>query len=87
MGKNAAKFSRKKIVTFFVKSIGKYLCSGFCLGSILFEGSHKGHFVLGCLETSMTHLGAGIDKFQLDILQSLPLGMDKEGLKIRKKII
>ena len=35
----------------------------------------------------MTHLGAGIDKFQLDILQSLPLGMDKEGLNIRRKII
>merc|ERR1712008_253447 len=71
--KNILNFSRNKL-------IGKYLCSGFCLGSILLEWSHKSHFVLGRLEATMTHLGAGVDKLQFDVLQSLPLGVDKEGL-------
>ena len=75
-------FTKKNYIIFSVKLIiGKYLCSGFCLGSILFEGSHEGHFVLGSLEASMTHLGAGVNKLQLDVLQGLPLGVDKEGLK------
>jgi len=28
----------------------------------------------------VTHLGAGVDELQLDVLQGLPLGVDKEGL-------
>ena len=61
--------------------LGKILGCNFGLGSVLLEGSHEGHFVLGSLEASMTHLGAGVNKLQLDVLQGLPLGVDKEGLK------
>merc|ERR1712223_1559612 len=50
------------------------------LGGVLFERSHKGHFVLLCLEATMTHLGAGIDELELDLFKGLPLGVNKEGL-------
>ena len=61
--------------------LGKILGGDFGLGSILFERSHKGHFVLLGLEATVTHLGRGIDELQLDILQGSPLRVDQQRLK------
>merc|ERR1740129_1194976 len=44
------------------------------------ERSHKGHFVLLGLETTMTHLGGRVDEFEFDFLKSLPLGVYEERL-------
>jgi len=60
--------------------LGKILGGDFGLGSILFERSHKGHFVLLGLEATVTHLGAGVDELELDVLKSLPLGVNQKGL-------
>ena len=48
------------------------------LDGVLLEGSHKGHFVLFGLEATMTHLGTGVDELELDLFESLPLGVDEE---------
>ena len=61
--------------------LGKILGCNFGLGSVLLEGSHEGHLVLGGLEPTVTHLGAGVDELELDLLQSLPLGVNQKGLK------
>ena len=61
--------------------LGKILGCNFGLGSVLLEGSHKGHFVLLGLETTMTHLGGSVDEFEFDFLKSLPLGVYEERLK------
>jgi len=60
--------------------LGKILGGDFGLGSILFERSHKGHFVLLGLEATVTHLGAGVDELELDLFKSLPLGVHQQGL-------
>ena len=46
--------------------------------SVLLEGSHEGGLVLCSLESSMTKLGAGVDKLKVDLLQDSLLGVDKE---------
>ena len=61
--------------------LGKILGCNFGLGSVLLEGSHKGHFVLLGLEATMTHLGAGVDELELDLFKSLPLGVHQQGLE------
>ena len=66
--------------------LGKILGCNFGLGSVLLEGSHKGHFVLLGLEATMTHLGAGVDELELDLFKSLPLGVHQQGLKLKLKI-
>jgi len=60
--------------------LGKILGGDFGLGSILFERSHKGHFVLLGLEATVTHLGAGVDELELDLFKSLPLSVHQQGL-------
>lgn len=47
---------------------------------VLLEWPHEGHLVLRRLEAAVTELGAGVDELQLDLLQSLPLGVDQQGL-------
>ena len=61
--------------------LGKILGGDFGLGSVLFERSHKGHFVLLGLEATVTHLGAGVDELELDLFKSLPLSVHQQGLK------
>ena len=61
--------------------LGKILGGDFGLGSILFERSHKGHFVLLGLEATVTHLGAGVDELELDLFKSLPLSVHQQGLE------
>ena len=63
----------------------KYLSSGLGLGRILLERSHEGHFVLGGLEPTVTHFGAGVDELELDALQSLPFGVNQKRLKLDLK--
>jgi len=58
----------------------KFLSGSLRLGRVLLERSHEGHFVLLGLEATMTHLGAGVDELELDLLKSLPLGVDQERL-------
>ena len=65
--------------------LGKILGCNFGLGSVLLEGSHKGHFVLLGLEATVTHLGAGVDELELDLFKSLPLGVHQQGLKKNTK--
>ena len=61
--------------------LGKILGGCLGLGGILLERSHEGHFVLLGLEATVTHLGTGVDELELDILKSLPLGVNQKGLK------
>ena len=64
--------------------LGKILGCNFGLGSVLLEGSHKGHFVLLGLEATMTHLGAGVDELEADLLQGLFLAwMRRDFLRVR----
>ena len=51
---------------------------------VLLERSHEGSLVLRSLEPSMTKLGAGVDKLQVDLLQSSLLGVGKERLPERE---
>jgi hypothetical protein len=47
---------------------------------VLLERSHERVLVLGGLEATVTELGAGVDELQLDVLQSLTLGVDQQRL-------
>merc|ERR1711935_565237 len=80
MSKEPATSSWVTSVTATLTSAGTTLGSSLCLGGILLERSHKGHFVLLGLETTMTHLGGSIDEFEFDFLKSLPLGVFEERL-------
>ena len=57
--------------------------SGDCLFLVFLERSHENCFVLRGLETAMTKLGRGVDEFQLDIFQRLPLGVRQKWLKFK----
>jgi len=45
---------------------------------VLLEGTHERHLVLGRLEATVTELGARVDEFQLDLLQSLTFGVGQK---------
>ena len=47
---------------------------------LLLEGSHKSSLVLRSLEPSVTKLGAGVDKLQVDLLHSSLLCVGKQTL-------
>lgn len=47
---------------------------------VLLQRSHKGLFLLGGLEASMTELTARVDKLQLDLLQGSARSMRNQGL-------
>merc|ERR1711962_1818047 len=46
---------------------------------VLLEGSHEGGLVLGILEATVSHLGAGVDELQADLLHVPLLGVGQEG--------
>ena len=47
---------------------------------MLLERAHEGVLVRGCLEATVTKLGAGIDELQLDVLECPSLGVNQERL-------
>ena len=48
---------------------------------VLLERAHEGVLVRGCLEATVTKLGAGIDELQLDVLECPSLGVNQERLE------
>ena len=52
---------------------------------MLLERSHEGVLVLRGLEATVAELGAGVDELQLDVFESLTLGVHQEGLKEKGK--
>lgn len=50
------------------------------LDTILLEWTHEGQFVGRGLETTMTHLGGGIDELEFDLFQSRTLGVLQQSL-------
>ena len=52
----------------------------FFLDTILLEGTHECQFVGWGLETTMTHLGGGIDELEFDLFQSSALGVLQQSL-------
>merc|ERR1712107_533881 len=46
---------------------------------VLLEGSHEGGLVLGSLEATVSHLGAGVDELKADLLHVPLLGVGQEG--------
>ena len=52
---------------------------------MLLERSHEGVLVQRSLEATVTELGAGVDELQLDVFESLTLGVHQEGLKEKGK--
>ena len=52
---------------------------------MLLERSHEGVLVLRGLEATVAELGAGVDELQLDVFESLTLGVYQEGLKEKGK--
>uniref|UniRef100_A0A1L8E781 Uncharacterized protein n=1 Tax=Haematobia irritans TaxID=7368 RepID=A0A1L8E781_HAEIR len=57
------------------------------LDAILLEGTHECQFVGWGLETTMTHLGGGIDEFEFDLFQGRTLGVFQEGLTQSKNTL
>merc|ERR1712107_138646 len=49
---------------------------------VLLEGSHEGGLVLGSLEATVSHLGAGVDELKADLLHVPLLGVGKESLLV-----
>jgi len=54
---------------------------------VLLEGTHEGVLVLWGLEATVTELGAGVDELQLDVFQSLTLGVDQQRLEKLKQFL
>ena len=54
---------------------------------MLLEGTHEGVLVLWGLEATVTELGAGVDELQLDVFQSLTLGVDQQRLEKLKQFL
>jgi hypothetical protein len=48
---------------------------------VLLERAHEGVLVLRRLEATVAELGAGVDELQLDVLQSLTLGVNQKRLE------
>lgn len=52
---------------------------------MLLQGTHERGLVLRSLETTMAKLGRSVNELQLDLFQSLPLGVDEQGLRGEKR--
>jgi len=78
-------YAKNKQSTIASLSCGSSRCSssgGSCgLLLVLLERAHEGVLVRGCLEATVTKLGAGVDELQLDVFKSLSLGVNQERLK------